>query len=249
MSSWRKRERLAAGDPDHLAHQIDAGDHLGHRMLDLDAGVHLDEVEVVADVVVEVLERAGAAVVDRLGERHRGRAEPLARRLVDSDRRRRLLPDLLAAALQRAFALEAVDDVAAVAEHLHLDVAGALDQLLDIEPAVAEGGLRLGAAPAASAGANSVGVAGDADAAAAAAGRRLDHHRKADLLDDRAAPPRGRRSGRSLPGTVGTPAAAAAARPATLSPIRRIVSPRGPTKMRPAASTASAKPAFSARKP
>ena len=38
-------QRLAAGDAQHLAHEIDAGDHLGHRMLDLDAGVHLDEIE------------------------------------------------------------------------------------------------------------------------------------------------------------------------------------------------------------
>ena len=34
---------LAAGDAEHLADEVDAGDPLGHRMLDLDAGVHLDE--------------------------------------------------------------------------------------------------------------------------------------------------------------------------------------------------------------
>ena len=45
-------------------HQVDAGDQLGHRMLHLDARVHLDEVELV--VLVEELERAGAAVADRL---------------------------------------------------------------------------------------------------------------------------------------------------------------------------------------
>ena len=35
-------------------HDVDAGDHLGHRMLDLDAGVHLDEVELA--VLVQELE-------------------------------------------------------------------------------------------------------------------------------------------------------------------------------------------------
>ena len=41
---------------------VDAGDHFGHRMLDLHARVHLDEVELV--VLVQELERAGAAIAD-----------------------------------------------------------------------------------------------------------------------------------------------------------------------------------------
>ena len=45
-------------------HEVDAGDHLGHRMLDLEAGVHLDEVELA--VLVEELDRAGAAIADVL---------------------------------------------------------------------------------------------------------------------------------------------------------------------------------------
>ena len=53
----------------------------------------------------------------------------------------------------------------------------------------------------------------------------------------------------SLPGTVGTPARAAMRRALTLSPISRIASAFGPTNTRPAAATASAKSAFSARKP
>src|SRR3546814_15820675 len=56
------RQLLAAGDQQLLAHQVDAGDPLGHRVLDLDAGVHLDEVE--AAVLEQELERAGAAVAD-----------------------------------------------------------------------------------------------------------------------------------------------------------------------------------------
>ena len=50
-------------------------------------------------------------------------------------------------------------------------------------------------------------------------------------------------------GTQGTPAAFIARIADTLSPIRRIVSGFGPTKMKPLFSTRSAKSAFSERKP
>ena len=57
----------------------------------------------------------------------------------------RLLDQLLVAPLGRAVALAQVDDVAvAVAEDLDLDMARALDELLDVERAVAERRLRLG---------------------------------------------------------------------------------------------------------
>ncbi len=55
-------ERLAGGDADLLTHEINPGDQLRHRMLDLDAGVHLDEV-VVTVAVDEELDGAGARVV------------------------------------------------------------------------------------------------------------------------------------------------------------------------------------------
>ena len=42
-----ERQRLAGGDADLRLDQVDAGDHFGHGMLDLDAGVDFDEVEVV----------------------------------------------------------------------------------------------------------------------------------------------------------------------------------------------------------
>ena len=53
----------------------------------------------------------------------------------------------------------------------------------------------------------------------------------------------------SLPGIIGIPASFAAFLAAALSPILRITSPDGPMNEIPAASTASAKSAFSARKP
>ena len=58
------------------------------------------------------------------------------------------LDELLVPALDAAVALAEVDDVASlVAEHLHLDVADCVDELLDVQPPVAErgAGLRLAA--------------------------------------------------------------------------------------------------------
>ena len=62
----RAGQAFAGGDADLLAHQVDAADHLGHRMLDLEPGVHLDEVEFA--VLVEEFDGAGAAIA-HLGHR------------------------------------------------------------------------------------------------------------------------------------------------------------------------------------
>ena len=114
MSSCLSDELCAGGDADLLEHEVDAGDGLGHRMLDLQARVHLDEVELA--VLVEELDRAGAAVLDLahgLGDRL---ADLLARSSVERGRGG-FLQDLLVAPLQRAVALAEVDGVAlAVAE-------------------------------------------------------------------------------------------------------------------------------------
>ena len=56
----REPQLLAGRDADLLADQVDAGDQLRDRVLDLDAGVDLDEVEVVVLVHEEL---AGAGVV------------------------------------------------------------------------------------------------------------------------------------------------------------------------------------------
>ena len=41
----REGQLLAGGDADHLLDQVEAGDQLGDRVLDLQARVHLQEVE------------------------------------------------------------------------------------------------------------------------------------------------------------------------------------------------------------
>ena len=101
-----------------------------------------------------------------------------------SKRRRRLLDDLLVAALDRAFALAQIDDVAMlVAQHLDFDVARIDDEFLDEDAVIAEGrlGFGLGAGEAFLHFGFRI---GDAHALAAAAGGGLDHHRIADLAGD-----------------------------------------------------------------
>jgi hypothetical protein len=112
-------------------------------MLDLDARVHLHEVEAAVGVEQE-LHRARAEVADRLRAAHRESADRAAL-LLRQERARRLLDQLLVIALHRALALAEMDQVAVhVAEQLELDVTRARDVLLEIQRVVRERGLGLG---------------------------------------------------------------------------------------------------------
>ena len=139
----RQFELAAGGDADLLEHEIDVGDHLGHGMLDLDARVHLDEIELA--VLVEKLDRADAEIFElahRLGDRF---ADGAALGVVERGAGA-FLPDFLIAALQRAVALAQVDGAAvAVAQHLDFDVARLRQVFFEIKRVVAERGLGLGA--------------------------------------------------------------------------------------------------------
>jgi hypothetical protein len=225
---------LAGGDADLLLHQVDAGDHLGHGVLDLDARVHLDEEELAP--LVQELERAGAAVADPPARLDAALADLVAqlRRQIG---RRRLLHDLLVAALQRAVALAEVHGVLVrVGEHLDLDVARLLEIALEVHHGIGERGLRFGARHVDRIEQRGLGV-DDAHAAAAAAPGRLDDHRVADLARDLDDSLGSSGSAPSEPGTVGTPALAIACLALTLSPIRRMFSGRGPMKTKPERST------------
>ena len=97
----RHRQRLAAGDADLPLDEVDAGDHLGDRVLDLEAGVHLEEEELA--VLVDELDGAGVVVADGLGGLDGGLAHGLLD-AVGQSRRGGLLDELLVAALRRAVA-------------------------------------------------------------------------------------------------------------------------------------------------
>ena len=103
----RQRQRLAGGDAQLPLDQVDAEQRLGHRVLDLQPGVHLDEAEVARRVEQE-LDRAGAAVADRARDRDRDLAHAPAQRRRDR-RRGRFLDQLLVPPLHRAVALAEVD--------------------------------------------------------------------------------------------------------------------------------------------
>jgi hypothetical protein len=174
-------ERLARRDADHLLHDVDAGDRLGDRVLDLDPRVHLEEVEVPLRVHEE-LDRAGAAVADRARRGDGGLAHALAprgRHAVGG----RLLDHLLVPALDRALALEEVHGPAvAVGQHLDLDVPRLFDELLHVQTVVAERGARL-AARARRRGRDLGLAAHEPHALAAAARGGLDHDGRTDVED------------------------------------------------------------------
>ncbi len=105
----RQRQRFSRSDAQLPLHQIEARDQLRHRMLDLQARVHLDEVpgrrrrQIAA--LHQELDRARPLVADRLGAGD-SRAADLGAQLRRHAGRRRLLDHLLVAPLQRAVAFE-----------------------------------------------------------------------------------------------------------------------------------------------
>ena len=173
-------DAFASGDLDLLLDQIDAVDLLGHGVLDLDPGVHLEEV-VVSISVDEKLHRAGVLVVDGLGKFDGGTSHFFAKISIDEGGRC-FFQKFLVPALDGAVALPEVDDLAAfVAEDLEFDVVRFLDVLLEVYVGVAEGLLRLHAGGEETFDEADI-VVGGAHAFASATGHRLDHHWVADFL-------------------------------------------------------------------
>ncbi|MCY1327479.1 hypothetical protein D9M69_130150 [compost metagenome] len=172
-------EIAAFRDADLRLDDIDPGDHLGDRVLDLDARVDFDEIELAGIGVHQELDRAGMGIPDRAHQPHRRLAQ-LGPAGIVKVRRGRALHHLLVAPLHGTVALVQVHQVAmGVAERLHFDVARVAHQLLDIDLVVAERGQRL--APRRGQRALQVLLAlQDAHAAPAAAPAGLEHQRIAD---------------------------------------------------------------------
>ncbi len=171
----------AFADADLGAHDVDAGDQLGHRVLDLDARVDLDEVAAVVVGVHQELDRAGMRVVHRP---HQGQGAVAQRGALFGTqvRRRGALDDLLVAPLHGAVTFVQVHQVAMqVAEDLHLHMARAADQFLEVDLVVAERRQRL--TPRSLQRRRQVGRRlDDAHAAPTAAPAGLEHDREADAL-------------------------------------------------------------------
>src|SRR5690554_2789366 len=174
-------QSFSGGDADLLLHDVDAGDLLGDRMLDLHARVHFDEVELA--ILVQELEGAGAAIADAPAGVGAALADPGDVLALDA-RRGRLLDDLLVTPLHRAVALAQVHRVAMlVGQHLDLDMARVLEELLHVHGGVAEGRAGLGLGHAHGAQQGRLGVH-HAHAAPAPAAGGLDDDRIADVVGD-----------------------------------------------------------------
>ena len=138
----RKAERFAGRHANLFAHEIEPGDHLADRVLDLNARVHLEKVKLVAGD--EALDRTGRVVADRFGGAHPGLAHCGAHDA--GNLRGRLFPQFLVAALQRTVALADVHDVTVlVRQHLKLDVLGILQVTFRVDRIVLEVRSRLAA--------------------------------------------------------------------------------------------------------
>ena len=167
-------------DRDLLRHQVEPGDRLGHRVLHLDARVHLEEPERGPFGVHQEFDGAQALVlqVQAEGDRRRTHADP--QRLAEP-RRRRLLDELLIPPLHRAVPVAEVDHVLPVAKQLHLDVPRGGDVPLQVHPRIGERRLRLGAGHRDRFG-EPARIADHPQPPPAAASRRLDQHRIPDGL-------------------------------------------------------------------
>ena len=142
-----ERQRFAAGHAQLPFDQIDPGDFLGHRVLDLKPRVHFHEPYTVSAQpfagIGDEFDGACAFIVHRLGGAHCCGADRLAGGRVHAGGRG-FLDHFLVAALERAVAFEQVDDLAVgIAEDLHFDMPGREDVLLDQDMVVAETGRRL----------------------------------------------------------------------------------------------------------
>ncbi len=136
-------DRTARGDADLFAHDIDAGDRFGDGMLDLQAGVHLDEIE--AAVLVEKLDGARAQIAELIERGGDHAADHLALRRIERGRGR-FFPQFLMAALQRTIPLAQMHHLAeGIGQHLHFDMARPFEIFFHIDGVVAERRLGFGA--------------------------------------------------------------------------------------------------------
>jgi hypothetical protein len=137
----REGQRFARSDSDLPLDEVDAGDHLGDGVLDLQAGVHLEEEEVA--VLVDELDGPGVVVADGLGRLDRGVAHGRFDAIGQSGCRC-FLDQLLVTPLGRAVPRRDPDHVALlVADDLHLDVARPGEVALDVHLVASEEALRL----------------------------------------------------------------------------------------------------------
>ena len=92
------RDRIPRSNTDLLFDQFTAHHLLGHRMLYLNPGIHLHEIEISSIGIHQILNRACIPVFNGFDQADRGNSHPLAK-LFGNQRTWTLLDDLLVASL------------------------------------------------------------------------------------------------------------------------------------------------------
>ena len=178
----QQRQRLARGHAQLPLHEVEAGDRFGHRVLDLQPGVHLHEKE--AQVAIcsrlgDELDRACTDVTHGFRRRHRRRTHLSAAGFAHAGRRR-FFEHFLVAPLHRTITLEQIHTLTLrVAEHLDLDVARPRDITFDQHGIVTEAVDRFALARR-ERGLELFGLRHDAHSFATTARAGLDQHRVTD---------------------------------------------------------------------
>ena len=116
------------GDQNLMVNQIDTGHLLRHRVLDLDPGVDLDEIELVRILIQQEFHRSRVVVPDGPAQSHRRIADlpSQVRRQIEGWRH---LHYLLMPPLKGAIPLMEMDEIALpVAQDLHLQMPGPGDE-------------------------------------------------------------------------------------------------------------------------
>jgi len=170
-------EAMACGDGDLEFDEVEASDLFGDGMLNLQAGIYFQEIEIEIGVNEE-LDGACVGVAASAGEPDRGFAHFFAE-VGRHDRRRGFFDDFLVAALDGAFAFAEGDHAAVlVGENLDFDVMGLFQIFFEVEARITERVHRLGACVAV--GGCELGAAVDeTHAFATAAGDGLEKDREA----------------------------------------------------------------------
>ncbi|MNE52398.1 hypothetical protein D3C80_1470680 [compost metagenome] len=136
-----ERKRLTPCNTDLPRNQIQAGNCLRHRVLDLEACVHLHEEEL-ATCIEQELHSPCADIADSLSRTH-SRLSHCATQLGRQTRCRRLFHNFLMPTLDRAITLVQIQAIAMlVGEHLNLDMARLEYVLLNQHSLITKGGQR-----------------------------------------------------------------------------------------------------------
>ena len=139
-----QRQSLARRNAHLPLNQIKPGDRFGDRMLNLQPCVHLHEPKPISPQpcagIGDEFDGARSDIGHGVRGFHGGGAEDLAGLLVEAGRGG-LLDHLLMAALQRAVALEQMNDMAVrITEDLNLEVTWGLDIFFEQHAVIAKGG-------------------------------------------------------------------------------------------------------------